>query len=117
MASAALLATTLDEEMLLGRNVEISSSATPNSKLESKTGEKVSWEIGGRWLVHYLLNPQVFNEPWRNCVYVRVTVGLYREAHGKHHSGQWLLDLCSFWQKTWQLGNDFFSARRSWGKV
>src|SRR5436305_52419 len=73
MASAALLATTLDEEMLLGRNVEISSSATPNSKLESKTGEKVSWEIGGRWLVHYLLNPQVFNEPWRNCVYVTPT--------------------------------------------
>jgi hypothetical protein len=76
MASAGLLATNLDEAMLSGRNVEIFPSATPFDKLESKAkkeGKRVSWEIGGRWLVHYLLHPQVLKEPRRTPVYVTPT--------------------------------------------
>jgi hypothetical protein len=75
MASASLLATNLDEEMLLAHRVDIFSSATPDAELESnpKTGIKVAEEIGGRLLLHYLLEPRVFEGRVRNRVYVTPT--------------------------------------------
>lgn len=52
---AARLATILDQEMLEGRGVEIASRVTPDARLPKKSGEEVFAELGGRFLVRYLL--------------------------------------------------------------
>lgn len=52
---AARLATILDQEMLEGRGVEIASRITPDVRLPKKSGESVFAELGGRFLVRYLL--------------------------------------------------------------
>ena len=52
---AARLATILDQEMLEGRGVEIASRITPDARLPKKSGEQVFAELGGRFLVRYLL--------------------------------------------------------------
>ncbi len=60
MASASVLATNLDEHMLLSRSVHIFPSTTSNAELESnrKQGKQVTEEIGGRLLLRYLLGSQ-----------------------------------------------------------
>jgi hypothetical protein len=52
---AARLATVLDQEMLEGRGVEIASRVTPDAQLPEKAGVDVFAELGGRFLVRYLL--------------------------------------------------------------
>jgi hypothetical protein len=75
MASAGLLATTLDEEMLLTRGVHIYSSATPYATLESnpKKGSEVAIEIGGRLLLRYVIKPQVVEKDCHDRVFVTPT--------------------------------------------
>ena len=59
MACASLLAVTLDEEMLLNGGVSISPGTTPDHLLPSKTGVQVAAELGGRFLLRYLLATQI----------------------------------------------------------
>ncbi len=54
-SGAARLATILDQEMLEGRGVEIASRITPDARLPQKSGAEVFAELGGRFLVRYLL--------------------------------------------------------------
>ena len=73
MASAAWLATNLDQEMLeAGRNpaVVIAARPTPDGGLPRKNGGQVAAELGGRYLLRYLLPHQV---------------GLYRHGSADPH--------------------------------
>ena len=62
MSSASWLATALDQEMLevvRSPSVAIAPRATPDSALPSKTGSDVARELGGRYLLRYVLDDQV----------------------------------------------------------
>lgn len=60
MGSVSWLATVLDQEMLeVARNVAIAPRPTPDAQLPRKTGSQVSAELGGRYLLRYLLPQQV----------------------------------------------------------
>lgn len=59
MGCASGLAITLDGEMLLKAGVSIAPSTTPDHLLTSKTGVQVSAELGGRFLLRYLLSTQI----------------------------------------------------------
>jgi hypothetical protein len=57
--SSAMLATLLDQEMLeVVRAIPIASRTTPMAALQ-KTGAQVANELGGRYLLRYLLREQV----------------------------------------------------------
>ena len=65
------LATALDWEMLeVSRGVHIASGATPDNELPLKQGREVSIELGGRYLLRYVLPDQV---------------GLYTNGSNKRH--------------------------------
>jgi len=78
MGSSSWLATALDHEMLeVARRVEIAPRVTPDSDLGTdtrwnKTGRAVAKELGGRYLLRYLLPHQVGSYPAgsddRQCV-------------------------------------------------
>lgn len=54
------LATLLDSEMLqVQRGVQIQPATTPLNQLARKTGLQVAAEVGGRYLLRYLLRKQV----------------------------------------------------------
>ena len=59
MATSSHLATQLDHEMLSAHSVVIAPSSTPDSGLARKTGRQVARELGGRYLLRYLLPHQV----------------------------------------------------------
>ena len=54
-----MLATRLDISMLEGRGVWIFPGPTPDKDLPHKTGVEVSRELGGRYLLRYVLPDQV----------------------------------------------------------
>lgn len=55
MGTAGLLATNLDWYMLENRGTPISSGVTPDEEFPVKSGEEVFEELGGRFLLRYLL--------------------------------------------------------------
>ena len=61
MGTSGWLATVLDAEMIEGRSGlnAIASRLTPEHRLNSRTGIEVWHEIGGRFLLRYLLPEQV----------------------------------------------------------
>lgn len=58
MKTASLLATKLDEKMLLSNGVYIYPSTTPDVELPSKKGGEIHRELGGRLLLRYILPHQ-----------------------------------------------------------
>ena len=69
------LATWLDWEMLVQRGVAIEPPTTPIALLHRKTGSQVADELGGRYLIRYLLVGQVglFSRGTRRLQYVTPT--------------------------------------------
>lgn len=59
MVACSRLATMLDADMLARHHTTISAAGTPFSELPNKTGPVVAWELGGRYLLRYLLSHQV----------------------------------------------------------
>lgn len=60
MGSASWLATALDQEMLeVAHGVQIAPRTTPTQNLAPKNGQRVSNELGGRYLLRYMLPHQV----------------------------------------------------------
>lgn len=60
MSAASLLATTLDQEMLeIARSVLIANRTIADKALEIKTGGQVASELGGRYLIRYVMRRQV----------------------------------------------------------
>jgi hypothetical protein len=60
MGTSSWLATLLDLEMLeLAKGIAIASAWTPAGDLPDKTGAEVAEELGGRYLLRYLLPNQV----------------------------------------------------------
>jgi hypothetical protein len=57
--SAVQLATTLDQEMIEGAGTPIASALTPTTALPTRAGRDVARELGGRFLVRYMLDRQV----------------------------------------------------------
>lgn len=60
MGTSSWLATLLDQEMLeLKHSVSICHRLVPDTKLPRKNGQQVADELGGRYLLRYLLSHQV----------------------------------------------------------
>ncbi len=60
MGTSSWLATLLDQEMLeLKRSVSICHRLMPDTQLPQKSGQQVANELGGRYLLRYLLSHQV----------------------------------------------------------
>lgn len=57
--TSSWLATLLDQEMLQLNGVRIASRLTPDWRLPRKTGGTVAGELGGRYLLRYVLSSQV----------------------------------------------------------
>jgi hypothetical protein len=53
------LATQLDHEMLVALGVAIAASVLPTTALARKSGQQIAKELGGRYLLRYLLRHQV----------------------------------------------------------
>jgi hypothetical protein len=71
MGKAGLLATNLDRHMLEERGTMIIAGTTPDDVVPSKEGEEVFEELGGRFLLRYLLPGQkdvflkdIHNKQW-----------------------------------------------------
>jgi len=76
MGTSSWLATLLDQEMLESRpNVSISHRLITDSNLPPKTGREVADELGGRYLLRYMLPHQVgkFTNGSNNRQYVTPT--------------------------------------------
>jgi len=58
MGTSSLIATLLDEEMLFGRAVNVFPPHTPIEAMPVRSGPAVSEELGGRYLLRYLLRDQ-----------------------------------------------------------
>jgi len=58
MATCSAIATRLDEEMLAHRPAIVYPSHTPFSSMPSRTGPDIAVELGGRYLLRYLLRKQ-----------------------------------------------------------
>lgn len=56
---AGWIATILDENMLSRKGVTILGRNTPETALPVKRGSDVAFELGGRYLLRYMLKPQV----------------------------------------------------------
>jgi len=59
MGTSSRLATMIDADMLARHGVSIAPPGTPDNSLVRKTGILVSWELGGRFLLRYLLSSQL----------------------------------------------------------
>ena len=60
MGSCSRLATVLDQEMLeTSRNRRIAARSVPDGKLLERSGEDVAAELGGRYLLRYMMAHQV----------------------------------------------------------
>jgi len=58
MSTCSAIATRLDEEMLLNRSVHIYPPYTPVGTMPPRSGSAVASELGGRYLLRYLLRTQ-----------------------------------------------------------
>src|SRR5580658_8680621 len=58
MATCSAIATRLDEEMLAHRPAFVHPSHTPFSAMPSRPGRDIAVELGGRYLLRYLLRKQ-----------------------------------------------------------
>jgi hypothetical protein len=63
MGVCSRLATVLDHEMLEVRGVIIASRLTPDDELPRKDGKDVADELGGRYLLRYMLPHQTGSSP------------------------------------------------------
>jgi hypothetical protein len=58
MATCSAIATRLDEEMLALRPAKVYPSHTPVASMPARSGSGVSTELGGRFLLRYLIRKQ-----------------------------------------------------------
>ncbi len=58
MATCSALATRLDEEMLTRRPAIVYPAHTPLSAIPARTGSDIAAELGGRYLLRYLIRKQ-----------------------------------------------------------
>lgn len=61
MGTSSRLATMLDADMLARHQKAIAHPGTPDSKLKKRSAQRVTWELGGRYLLRYLTTNQVIN--------------------------------------------------------
>jgi hypothetical protein len=71
LGTCSRIATILDQEMLeIVHNILIAPRPTPDASLPRKSGKQVSAELGGRYLLRYLL-------PWQVGLYLRGSGGCH----------------------------------------
>ena len=58
MATCSAIATRLDEEMLANRPAIVYASYTPLSAMPARPGSDIAVELGGRYLLRYLIRKQ-----------------------------------------------------------
>lgn len=78
--TCAFLATTLDKQMLLTRAVQIAAEDVPDHALPLKPGADVAEELGGRFLLRYVLPKDFGRNQHGMAVKTYTTVTAYRPA-------------------------------------
>jgi hypothetical protein len=59
VGTCSRLATMLDADMLARHNITILRPGEPCDQVHKKKGYQVAWQLGGRYLLRYLLDAQV----------------------------------------------------------